>query len=263
VPVAFVIAVDGSRMRTVDGQLDIGEGTLESRSAGWTTDGQAIVNFSAGACGSGIEEPGTYLIDPASLEPTLLRADPEGFSEPHKWRRDTTAQPPQDPARSQDLQPPEAGREITFDGAGAMRIDQVLDPSAVTRQEGGGSCGYWGPSEPSHDGDERLSGLASIDDPAAPRVVSVMVWRNSTYRTASGVGIGTTLETLGRIYGDDLVVDRLDGWENPTDGLLASYYDVAAVRNGERALTFYLMGDVVSTVKVSHSDFWGDDEGCA
>ena len=63
--------------------------------------------------------------------------------------------------------------------------------------------------------------------------------------------------------GDDLVVDRADGWDRPTDGLLASYQDVAAVRNGDRALTFYLRDDVVETVKLSNVDSWGDDEGCA
>lgn len=162
-----------------------------------------------------------------------------------------------------DLQAPEPGREISFDGVGDKRLDQVLDPSAVTPYEGTGSCGYWGPGEPSHDGDEPLNGLFTGADPATPRVLSIMVWRNSTYRTASGVGIGTSLDTLERVYGEDLVVDRTDGWENPTDGLLASYRDVAAVRNGDRALTFSLVRDVVDTVKVSHSDFWGDDEGCA
>lgn len=90
-----------------------------------------------------------------------------------------------------------------------------------------------------------------------------MVWRNPAYRTASGVGVGTTLATLERVYGGDLVLDRMDGWEHPTDGLLASYQDVAAVRSGERAITFYLLDDAVSTVTVSAADFRGDDEGCA
>lgn len=166
------------------------------------------------------------------------------------------------PPDGPDLQPPEPGREITFDGAGDVRLDQVLDPSTVTPHEQSVSCGYWGPGEPSHDGDEPLNGLSTGANPA-PRVRSIMIRRNSRYRTASGVGIGTTLDTLTRIYGQDLVMDRVDGWENPTDGLLASYTDVAAVRNGENALTFYLVRDVVDVVKVSHADFWGDDEGCA
>lgn len=161
-----------------------------------------------------------------------------------------------------DLGAPEPGREITFDGAGDVRLDQTLDPSSVSPFEGDGSCGYWGPGEPSHNGADPLSGLVTAADSAAPKVMSIMIRDNDTYRTASGVGIGTTLDSLRRIYGDRLVVDRTDGWENPTDGLLASYYDVAAVRYGDAALTFLLVGDVVDTVKVSHADFWGDDEGC-
>lgn len=161
-----------------------------------------------------------------------------------------------------DLEAPVPGREITFDGAGDVHLDQVLDPSLIARYEGGGSCGFWGPDEPSHNGTDPLSGLATGVDPAAPKVLSIMIRDNGTYRTASGVGIGTTLESLRRIYGDRLVIDRADGWETPTDGLLASYTDVAAVRYGDAALTFSLSGDVVDTVKVSHADFWGDDEGC-
>lgn len=162
-----------------------------------------------------------------------------------------------------DLEAPEPGREITFDGAGDVRLDQALDPSSVSPFEGGGSCGYWGPGEPSHNGADPLSGLVTAADSASPKVMSIMIRDNGTYRTASGVGIGTTLDSLRRIYGDRLVVDRTDGWETPTDGLLASYTDVAAVRYGNAALTFLLVGDVVDTVKVSHADFWGDDEGCA
>ena len=60
---------------------------------------------------------------------------------------------------------------------------------------------------------------------------------SSRYRTVSGVGVGTSLATLQRIY-RDLVVDRADGWDSPTGGLLASYLDVAAIRSGDRAITF-------------------------
>lgn len=160
-----------------------------------------------------------------------------------------------------DLADAEPGREITFDRIGDVALGQEFGPSEFDRHFESG-CGYWGPGEPSHDGDEPLGGLVAIDGDVG-RAISVMVRDNPRYRTASGVGVGTTLATLERIYGDDLVVDRADGWESPTDGLLGSYVDVAAVRNGDRALTYYLHGDAVHTVKLSAADFWGDDEGCA
>jgi hypothetical protein len=75
--------------------------------------------------------------------------------------------------------------------------------------------------------------------------------------------VGTTLGALQGIYGDRLVVDLRDGWEHSTDGLLASYQDVAAVRHGARALTFLLSDGRVQAVKLSDAAFWGDDEGCA
>jgi hypothetical protein len=160
-----------------------------------------------------------------------------------------------------DLAPADPGREITFAGVAEVRLGEQLDPSEVA-PHGDSGCGYWGPSEPTHDGDEPLGGLVDGATGPSPRVTSIMV-RNPTYRTASGVGVGTTLATLQRIYGDDLVVDRSDGWEHPTDGLLGYYQDVAAIRDGGHALTFSLRSDVVEVVKVSAAEFWGDDEGCA
>lgn len=169
--------------------------------------------------------------------------------------------PTEGPALGPDLERPEAGREITFDAIGEVGLGQTFGPSEFQRHEGS-ACGYWGPGEPSHDGDEPLNGLVAIDGDVGT-VITVMVRGNARYRTASGVGVGTTLASLERIYGADLVVDRADGWESPTDGLTAYYVDVGAVRNGERALTFYLQGDVVEAVKLSAASFWGDDEGCA
>ncbi len=161
-----------------------------------------------------------------------------------------------------DLETAEPGREITFDRIGDVDLGKTLGPAEFELYEAGTTCGYWGPGEPSHDGDEPLSGLVAIEGDQAT-VVSIMVTQNPRFRTASGVGVGTTLATLERIYGDELVVDRADGWESPTDGLTASYSDVAAVRNGDRALTFILVDDSVVSVKLSSADFWGDDEGCA
>ncbi len=166
------------------------------------------------------------------------------------------------PPAGPDLQPTEPGRVISFDGAGDAHIGQRSDPSLVQQYELPSSCGYWGLNEPAHDGDEPLSGLVAAANTSDPTVRSIMV-RSSSYRTASGVGIGTSLATLQRIYGNDLVLDRLDELHQPTDGLLASYNDVAAIRHGDRALTFALRADRVVAVKVSAANFWGDDEGCA
>ena len=176
--------------------------------------------------------------------------------------------PPQEPSGGNlvpgapDLEQPEPGREITFEGIGDVALGQTLPVSEVQVYEGNADCGYWGPGEPSHDGDEPLDGVVTIDGDVAD-IRSINVRRNPRYRTASGVGVGTTLETLERIYGNDLVVDRADASGTPTDGLVGRYSDVAAVRSGDRALTFQLNGDVVFGVKLSNADFWGDDEGCA
>ena len=197
-------------------------------------------------------------VDPkhsGSTEASDVQRDPVATSSPAEEASPSAAQGP-------DLRAPDAGREITFDGVGGVQLGDVLDSAVVTSHEGG-TCGYWGPIEPSHDGDEPLRGIVAGAGTASPTVATILVVLNPTYRTASGVGMGTTVGTLRRVYGDRLVVDRRDGWENPTGGLHALYQDVAAVRYGDRALTFYLVEDVVEQVKVSSAEFWGDDEGCA
>jgi len=159
-------------------------------------------------------------------------------------------------ATGDDLVTAPADLRIDFDGAADRRVGEVLDPSEVTPHVDSG-CGYW-PTEP---GDvDQLHGLVEGAGTSSPRITDVRI-DSSRYRTVSGVGVGTRLATLQRIYGD-LVVDRADGWDSPTGGLLASYLDVAAIRSGDRAITFVLRDDVVSTVKVGAAEFWGDDEGC-
>jgi hypothetical protein len=221
--------VVGLALRSRDGEGNGGDGEIVGDDATITTTVPATTGSTT------TSEPTTT---PA---PTLPTPAPEGPS---------------------DLAVPEPGREITFAGAGDVTLGDALDPALVTSHEGS-ACGYWGPQEPSHDGDEPLRGLAAGATSTAPTVATVEVRNNPRYRTASGVGIGTTLASLERIYGDDLVVDRADGWEHPTGDLLAQYQDVAAVRNGAHALTFSLTDDAVSAVKVSDAEFWGDDEGCA
>lgn len=169
----------------------------------------------------------------------------------------------------QDTPAPEPGWEITFDSIGEVSLGQRLSAEEVTVYEDGGPCGYWGPDEPSHDLDQPLSGLVNGARTSRPVVSTINVRNNSRYRTVSGVGVGTSLEDLRRAYRDSLVIDRMDPEWAPTDGLLAIYQDVAAVRYGDRALTFILRRDgttgedIVEAIKLSHADSWGDDEGCA
>jgi hypothetical protein len=70
---AFFIEADGSGIVTVDGQPGIP--TVGSTGLGWAPDGRAIVQFSTGACGPGSENPGIYLVDPATSERTLVHAE--------------------------------------------------------------------------------------------------------------------------------------------------------------------------------------------
>lgn len=193
---------------------------------------------------------------------TVVTEPPSTASSVSSTSTTSSSVPDSIPPAGPDLQPAQPGSAISFDGAGDMRIGQRVDPSLVQQYEPPSSCGYWGLNEPPHDGDEPLSGLVAAANTSDPTVRSIMV-RSSSYRTASGVGIGTSLATLQRIYGNDLVLDRLDELHQPTDGLVAYYNDVAAIRNGDRALTFALRADQVAAIKVSAADFWGDDEGCA
>lgn len=166
-----------------------------------------------------------------------------------------------------DLQDAPAGREITFGGIGDVQLGQVIAPERVSSDIAQSGCGYWPDGEVVQSTDAPPTALVGGADTAEPRVTAVYLRNNTSYRTASGIGIGTSLATLQRIYGDRLVVDEVDGWEFPTDGLLASYQPVAAVRDGNRAITYTLTAPVTPTstveaVKVSAADFWGDDEGC-
>ena len=213
----------------------------------------AALELGAGACSTDADDttPTTFAVTEPPSTASTPSTSTTSSSVPDSIRPD-----------GPDLQTAEPGRAISFDGAGDVRIGQRIAPSLVQQYETPGSCGYWGPNEPSHDGDEPLHGVVAGANTSDPTVRSVDV-RSSSYRTASGVGIGTSLATLQRIYGNDLVLDRLDEVQHPTDGLLAFYNDVAAIRHGDRALTFGLRADHVIFVKVSTADFWGDDEGCA
>lgn len=177
--------------------------------------------------------------------------------------------PPSIPLPDDDLRDAPTGREITFEGIGDVQLGQIVSPERVSSELGQSGCGYWPDGEVVQSADAPPTALVGGADTAEPRITAVYLRNNTSYRTASGIGIGTSLTTLERIYGDRLVVDLADGWEYPTDGLLASYQPVAAVREGDRAITYLLnlapgtFTPVVEGVKVSDADFWGDDEGCA
>ncbi|MEI2653361.1 MAG: hypothetical protein V9G12_14660 [Microthrixaceae bacterium] len=100
---------------------------------------------------------------------------------------------------------------------------------------------------------------------AGDRATIAFLWTDdASYRTASGVGVGTTYAALQRVYGEGLVFDSPDGWDRPTDGLLSTYQPMAGVRNGDRAIAFQMGSEgTVVQVKVSGLENWGDDEGCA
>lgn len=166
--------------------------------------------------------------------------------------------------------PPNPGevRTITFDGIGDVRIGQVVPPEEVSTNGPGDECGVWPEGELTRSADSPPWAIVRAADTESPTVAAVYLHGNTSYRTASGVGVGTTLDTLQLVYGERLVIDVADGWESPTDGLLGSYLSVAAVREGDRAITYLLAHDsdpgdaVVEGVKVSAAQWWGDDEGC-
>lgn len=173
----------------------------------------------------------------------------------------TASEPPLQPARDED-------HLIGFGSVAMFKVGKQVPATAGgvdISSDFGGLCGYWNPIPPSELPGywEGVTMVVTRDDESQPATVGAIYISDPEFRTASGVGVGTDLASLRQVYGSDLVVDRPDGWESPTDGLLASYRDVAAVRKGDRALTFTLTDDVVSEVKVSDADFWGDDEGCA
>ncbi len=139
---------------------------------------------------------------------------------------------------------------IAFEGIGGMGPGDGLSESEVDSEFP--PCGYWDFGN--------IFGTATLTG-GSWEVVDVRT-RSSAYRSPSAIGVGTDLATLERVYGSDLVVDRADGWDAPTAGLLGSYSDVAAIRDDSRAITYTLTDDLVSEVKVGSAEFWGDDEGC-
>ncbi len=205
-----------------------------------------------------------------TLRIDLSAASATAFVDPTKTTDTTTTTTPEAPS---DLEPPVAGREISFEAIGDLRLGQVVPRERVSTIGPDSECGYWPDGEVEHRADPPPTALVGRANTSQPTVSAVYLRNNPSYRTASGVGIGTSLTSLARVYGDRLVVDQADGWDRPTGGLLASYQTVAAVRDGDRAITYSLTSGpsrpwdpataTVDSIKVSAADFWGDDEGCA
>lgn len=121
VPIAYLIpAHGGAPVPVAEGD----SGTLiESKGLGWTPDGRMVMSLPAGPCSSGGDPAGVYLIDPDTLERTLVRA---GGAPALMWSRQGGF--PNDP-------------EVTIQRA---RRELGLE----------GCCG-----EPSHGGDGALDGV--------------------------------------------------------------------------------------------------------
>ena len=66
-PVAVFVPVDGGEPQPAGGQI------AESTALGWTDEGNALVRFSEGLCGSGVPTPGLYSLEPGG-EPHLIKA---------------------------------------------------------------------------------------------------------------------------------------------------------------------------------------------
>jgi hypothetical protein len=71
IPTAFFVPVAGGRVSTVSGEPYAH--APESIARGWARDGRARVAFPQAACGSGIERPGVYLVEPETHELTLVK----------------------------------------------------------------------------------------------------------------------------------------------------------------------------------------------
>lgn len=84
IPIAFMTPLAGGEVRTVSGESGLA-GALASTAVGWAPDGRAIVHFSEAACGSGLEQPGTYLVDPGSLERAVMRTDDSSPAAAYYW----------------------------------------------------------------------------------------------------------------------------------------------------------------------------------
>ena len=87
VPVAYVIPTAGDTPQPLGADRTPGGGSTESIATGWTADGRIITTFPSPGCGSGLDRPGSYLVDPDSGEETLVWPDRGGIRSAFRWRR--------------------------------------------------------------------------------------------------------------------------------------------------------------------------------
>ena len=70
VPTAYVVPADGGDPQPL--MVDVDGVVPETFGLGWAPDGRAVVWALAGSCGTGVDDPGVYLVDPDTRQASLI-----------------------------------------------------------------------------------------------------------------------------------------------------------------------------------------------